>query len=547
MFGIPFPLSRRSFTPVAQLIVNPSGGVNYADAPTDVDPSQSPDCDNFIFRYNALQPRPLLSPSLENATPGIPGSPILGGKEVTDVFGNTYPLASNKTQLVWYSEGSWSVLSYVSAYGVNAQPAGSATDYWDVIDTYFDQRDENIAVLANNSYQTLYCWQSNTTVFSSLTGAPMARVVESFNNYLLAANVKSGSSVYVQRIQWSDRGSASSWTGGLSGFEDLLSMHGQITRLMGQENRVVVMSDQEIWQGLPVDYPYIFNFQPLDRNVGCPYPWTATVTPAGIFFLGTGLQVYWLPKTGGPAQPIGHKVLKFLRDNIDVPERSWGVYDSTYNQYQLYYPIQSGSGYPQRALFLNIGSDAGAEAGAWGPQSFDLSGGQLNCSRGFEANKVTSSGTTWGGAGSLTWAQANLQWNQIGGTSYGRAVHLGTSAGSLAFYGTANTGTDPSTPVLHRWRSLAYGGNDPTHEKTLLELRLDYQADAPSTITVRTSADQGGTFDTGVRVELPACSQQSQVRAFVYASARYPMWEILTEDRNFKLLRMYASMKPTGR
>ena len=544
-FGV--PLNIRSRSADTHLIVEPVGGINVADAPTDIAPSQSPSCDNMIFQDNAVLTRPGLTPKTTNHRPMTAGVPVLGGIEVTDVVGTTYPLISGRTQFAWYSNGSWSLLSYVAAYGVNAQPAAGATDYWDITQTYLDVQDENIAIAANESYQTLYCWESGTTVFSTLTGAPMAKCIESFNNFVLAGNIQSGGSRYVQRVQWNDRGSASSWTGGLAGFEDLLSMHGGITRLMGQENRVVVMGEQEIWQGLPVDYPFLFSFQPLDRNVGCPYPWTAAVTPAGIFFLGHDLQVYWLSKSGGPAQPVGHRVHKFLRDNIDTPERSWGVYSSIYNQYQLYFPAVGGAGYPERAVFLNVDTNAGAEAGAWAPQSFNFTDGTPQAlSRGFEAFNTSSSGTTWGGAGTLTWGAAAQQWNQMGSASEERAVFTGTSGGTMYFYAPQGRATG-IFPVDARWRSLAYAGFAPERQKALTEIRIDYTADSNSSLTLRTSTDQGGTFDAGVALNLPATSGMSQLRAFVYTTSRYPCWEVLSQSAAYKLYRFWVSMRVTGR
>ena len=550
-FGSPLrvpPASRES-----QLILNPIGGVNSSDAPTDIDPGQSPSCDNMIFRYGTMEPRPCLTSKGTNPQPFH--GPILGGFDSTDVRGANYPVVSGQTQFAWYTGGGWSLLSYVSSFGLNAPPNAGANDYWDSAQIYDANTDQMMVVFANNSYQTLYCWDSGTSVFSTMTGAPMAKTLDVYDNYILAGNIASGNSIYVQRIQWNDRGSASSWTGGLSGFEDLLAMHGEINRVMGQENRVVILGDQEVWQGIEAAYPDIFSFQPLDRNIGCPYPWTAAITPAGIFFLGRDLQIYWLSKFGGPAQPVGHRVLKVLRDTITNPERAFAVYDSMYNEYQLYYAINSGTGYPQRALFLNIAEATRTlgsqyqvtEAGSWAPQSFDLPGGSISLTRGFDALNPVSSGTSWGGCGTLTWAQASQTWGQMGGTTTNRAVHLGTSTGTIAYLsGTVNSDFS-GVAVQARWRSLAYSGYEPTKEKTITEVRLDYQADSSSSMTLRVSTDQGGTFGPGIALNLPVCSQESQTRAFPYSSARYPCIEVLSEGQRWRLMRIWTNMRVTGR
>src|SRR3990167_5271756 len=205
-YGSPLRIANRSLTSI--LIIEPTLGIDASQPSVDVPLGSTPSCDNYIMREGALEPRPMLSLRQTNPQP-MGAIPILGGAEIISVTGDRYPLVSGTTRWAWYSNTSWSVLSYVAAYGVDDPPAGTDTNYWDFTQIYQVDRDENIAVGASGSYQSLYCWQSNTTVFSTLTGAPRATTVAAFDNFLLAANIRSVNSDYVQRIQWSDRGSAS--------------------------------------------------------------------------------------------------------------------------------------------------------------------------------------------------------------------------------------------------------------------------------------------------------------------------------------------------
>ena len=66
-------------------------------------------------------------------------------------------------------------------------------------------------------------------------------------------------------------------------------------------------------------------------------------------------------------------------------------------------------------------------------------------------------------------------------------------------------------------------------------------------MTLRTSGDQGWTFDAGIPLNLPATSVQSQVRVFVYTSSRYPCLDILSTGAAYKLYRFWANMRVTGR
>lgn len=537
-YGFPLQIPNRSLTSV--LIIEPTLGLDSSQPSVDVPLGSTPSCDNYLLREGALEPRPMLSLKPGNPQP-LGAVPILGGTEVISVTGDRYPLISGTTRWAWYSNNSWSALSYVPAFSLNDPPGATDTNYWDFTQIYQVDRDENIAVGASGSYQSLYCWQSNTTVFSTLTGAPRATTVAAFDNFLLAANIRSDNSDYVQRIQWSDRGSASSWTAGLSGFEDLLQMRGDITRLLPLENRVIVFGENETWQGFRSDFPNLFVFQPVDTAVGCPYPWTAAVTPRGILFLGRDYHVYLLPKEGGQPVSIGQRLHRAIRNLIDRPERAWGAWDHTTDVYQLNYAIKGGSGRPQRAAWLNL------ESGAWAPQSYDPISGGLSLTRGFEV-QLSSSATTWGGlqAAGITWASLNVTWADLAGASEERAILAGSSAGTLYYFNSAAT-SDNGTAVRSYWQSSSLGGEMPGVTKTMTRLYLDYQADSASTLTVAISQNQGSSFNEGRGLRLPPASGLSQARADVYVASRYPTFRVESEGCRYRLYRFMAELRLGGR
>lgn len=533
-YGVPLQIPNRSLTSV--LIVEPTVGVDSSQPSVDVPLGSTPDSQNYIMREGALEPRPMLSLRGANPQP-MSTIPILGGLEVIGVTGDRFPLVSGTTTMAWYSNNSWGVLSYVSAYGLNDPPSGSDIQYWDFTQIYQVDRDENIAVGAPGSYQSLYCWQANTTTFSTLTGAPRATAVAAFDNFLLAANIRSGTSDFVQRIQWSDRGSASSWTAGLSGFEDLLQMRGDITRLLPLENRIIVFGENETWQGYRSDFPNLFVFQPIDTAVGCPYPWTATVTPQGILFLGRDYHVYLLPKQGGQPVSVGQRLHRSIRNLIDRPERAWGCWDHTTDVYQLNYPIKGGSGRPQRAAWLDL------ESGAWAPQSYDPVAGSLSLTRGFEI-QLSSSATTWGGlqAAGITWSTLNMTWADLAGASEERAILAGSSAGTL-YYLNSNATSDNGTPVRSYWQSSSLGGDTPSVTKTMTRLYMDYQADSASSLTVSISQNQGASFDGGQPLAIPPSSGISQARADVYVASRYPTFRLESEGARYRLYRFLVELR----
>lgn len=537
-FGYPLPVTPVSS--VSVLVAEPVGGVNYAQPASDLPLGQASQSLNWITKDGFLEKRGML---LARSTQSVnPGTPILGGMEAVTVTGAATPIASYATRPVWYSAGSWSVASYVSAYGTDAPPSASSASYWDMAMIYSPTVDENVVVLANQSWQTLVAMQVGTNVFSTLTGAPQARAVAAFDNFLVAMNVLEGSANYVQRVQWSDRGSYSSWTGGLSGFVDLLDMTGQGMRLVPQDNVLLAFSDREVWGGRRVDFPFILDFQPLDRSVGAPYPWTVALTRAGTMWLGRDWNVYLLPTGGASATKVGAPVQRLIASEIDLPERATACYNADTDQYELWYPITGGNGRCQRAVYFDL------KTGAWSPQALDPSldvtrvwGGTLG---------ATSTSTTWSSASAaaLTWAAATGSWQgQFGGTNAGPiATYAGSSGGTLYTFSPSGT-SDSGVTVEARWRSGGFGGEEPGRTKTVLEVRVDYLADSASSLTVRASRDQGASFDAGQRLTLPTASAESQVVAHLFTPSRYPVVEVVSDTGRPKVARLWVHTRRQGR
>src|SRR5256886_3566554 len=538
----------RSSSLESVLIVEPTLGLDVSHPSVNAKPGGTPYREDFIIRDGGLDPRPMLSLDINNPQPV---DIVLGGAEIVAVGGIRYPFISGTTGAAAYIGGSWSRLSFGPAFGVNTPPAGSIANYADTTQIYDAAIDENLAVWAQGTPQSLYCWTSGATTFSSLTGAPQAQYVTAFNNYLVAFNLAGG---FVQRVQWNDRGSNSSWTGGLSGFADLLDMRGAGTRVMAQENRLVLFSEYEVWEGVPAAFPFIFNFDPIDRSVGCPYPWTAANTPAGIIFLSNDYNVYLISKWGGPARSVGDSVQKFIRENITQPQRAWAVYDRTFNQYQLYFPAKAGTGHPQQALFLNVVKVQYSPIivqvgeGAWSLQTFDKTGGQLALTRGFEA-QTSSNGTSWQALknASVTWGSLTNSWADFAGqTNALRAIHVGSSHGTMYYLNSGAT-SDNGLPVRSIWRSHAMFGFEPNRQKTMNRMRIDYLSEGQSILTAEASASQGASFDQPIQVTLPANSVLSEAVFHFYTAARYPMFQVSSEGERYKLYRFWLSVRAGGR
>ena len=530
-------------------IYSPTDGLDVSHPPITIAPGSTPASDNFVILDGALEPRPMLS-LFTPSTSQIQGpTPVMGMVGLQDVRNGRYIVWSGSTRHAVYglttAPTSWSLLSYVSAGGISdppfVTPNGGA---WDYAQIYSAEADENLLFMAPSSYQTLYVHHPDTTVFSSQTAGPRTRFLASLDNYLVAFNVREGGSDFPQRVRWTDRGSASSWTGGLSGQEDLLTMKGAGTRLVTQDNALVLFSDEEIWKGTPGGGVFVWNFAPYDQNRGCPYSWTIAPTPLGLMFLGKDYQVYLLPKGGGLAQPVGQRLHREIRRTILNPERSWAVFDNTNGRYQLHYAVVGGSGQPQRAAYLDV------DDGSWMPQSFDSAGGTLSLTRGVEV-QIPSSGTTWGGlqASGITWGglqAAATAWSDFYGAVGGNTVLVGSSRGTVYSLSSAGT-SDNGTAVLCRYRTPGLLANDPAEQKTVREFRLAYQGDSRSSITVDYSQTVGASSAVSNALSLVTASVASQAIDYPYFGARYPTVEVSSEGFRYRLFQFFLTYVRGGR
>lgn len=561
-FGEVVPLRLRSEATV--IIVEPTG-IDESRAPTNTDPGSTGKVrfntysENFIIRDGALEPRPKLSQHTLNAKPL--GGTILGGTDVLSSTGSRYHLVSSTTRLAYHSIFSYSPLSYVSSFGYSAPPSSTTYDRTNFVQIYEPRVDDMLAVMSvTSSYQTLFCWQSGTTVFSNLTSAPRARHVAVLDNFVIAGNIRdvgSAQSKYIQRVQWSDRGNPSNWTSGLSGFQDLLDAKGQITRIVGQESRIVLFFDEEIWVGARDVFPNIFRFAPLDRAVGTRYGQTVAETPIGIIFLGSDHMVYLLPTGGGPAVNIGQKVTAVIRAGpfLDPDGQPWAVYDGATRAYQLYLPFKSDPVVPDSALHYTV------DDGKWALQSYINTstnvGRFLTCGwAGRHQGYNSGNGDTWSSvSGVYTWETYPFTWGHNLNPSGG--VHLPViftaSSDGTVYYLNSNSSTDDGTFIKARWRTGPLGGANPEAVKCINAYRVDYQTrggGGVSRISVGFSGPNNQNvinLDSTLTLEVSGNHPQVSGAGYTYVSSRYPVMEVATEDHNLKLYRFWIAARMGGR
>ena len=134
----------------------------------------------------------------------------------------------------------------------------------------------------------------------------------------------------------------------------------------------------------------------------------------------------------------------------------------------------------------------------------------------------------------------------MNGKATGRAIAVGSSAGTMFLLDSTGT-NDNGVAVVSRWQSGALLGDDPAEQKTVTELRIDYQSASASSVTAQYSRDNGATFQGGQAVPMPAASVMSQGVAYPYLAARYPMFEVFTQGVRHRVARFQMTFLRGGR
>ncbi len=323
-------------------------GLNFDTSPANLAPGSTISSDNWVMREGGITPRPGQIKLGNNPQIGVP---ITGGNDIVTSEGLHFQLVSGTTLMAYLASGtSWSNLSWIPGFAGGRAPNPATTHWW--VNQSVRSDGSVIAFMApttpdsNASGGAVTCWVPGEAVWSTLTGNVPAKAVVSFSNYLMLWST--GTFIgptyipYPTRVQWSDRGNCLDiipTSVNLAGYEDLLDARGRGTGAAVVENKVILFTEDETWQGVELGVPGFaqFQFSPLDRSVGCRRPFTIQNTPDGVMFVGQDNYIYLIPKTGGPPVLVSKQVSQMLRG----ADSSWGVYNIPEHRYELYATVLS--------------------------------------------------------------------------------------------------------------------------------------------------------------------------------------------------------------
>ncbi len=472
-FGFTRPSRPRSTTTSVRFI--PTEG--FTELPDiEAPPGSITSGQNVWIRRGRLEPRWRLEQAADNILSDLP----TGAFNYDDVGGARFPVVTSQGTVAFLDNESYVSLQYVSGTS-NFPPTGGQNDQYYGTSVYLPRRDLNVGVFTNG-VDPLFAWggPSDNTGFSTLTQGPIAKDVTLFANRVVAFNIRelSSSSRIVQRAQWSVGGDPEDWLGIGSGFEDLVDMRGQGTRILSTEDEMVLMSTEEIWRGRLIRGDFIFQFSSLNKEVGAPFAKPVIQTKAGIFWLGSDSNIYHLQ--GTQLRQVGNDIQRTIRDTIANEKAAFFGYNDELQQLTFYYSTNP-IGQPDRAFTLHLKDRA-----KWTPQAFSDPVAQS-----FQLN-IPSSATTWGGLTGNLSAQSQTYNDLLGAASTPDEALL-TSVGTTAFF-SDSADSDLGATVLSQ---AVFGGlfsADADNVKFSNRLRVDARADSASSLTVSVSGNLGGTY-----------------------------------------------------
>ena len=494
-------------------IFTPVGGLHRGVSPEDIPAGFTPVAYNFIADQGGIKPRSGLS-QYKGGTTGL-AAPALGAFRMVDTAANEYLIGPSARTLAVYNSATdaWSTLSYVrpSGWGADSSPSGTSRQYFQATSVYDAGYDNFLAVLTNNvDVPSAFTLRSNQTTFSNLTDflslASHARDVTTFDNRLVWWNVGTPTEEFVTRVMWSARGLPRNYQllDG-AGFEDLLDMRGEGTRVIVDKNGIVLFTDEQIWRGVSRRDAYVFDFYPIETEMGAPYANTIVSTPVGIIFLGIDLDLYIIE--GDTVRPLivdeeANRVKFFLDEEVLEPLRAWATYNPTNRRYELNYKAtDSTDGFPNRALYYHVTERS------FFPQRFGV---ELSAGVDF-----TDLGTP------LIWDDTVSTWDDIA-TTWEEQVNAGSGIGSFAFTKAgvaerflASATDDDGTAFGAQWTSHALGRDDPMRYDQLFEVFLNYKNASASSATVVFASDLDFSSTESFRIPLDSTTYG---RAFIPGS-----------------------------
>lgn len=546
-----FPLGGQPRSAFTYQTLDPTQGLRLDVTPSNLEPGQASVASNVVLRYGAIQCRP----GFERDSPsGAPVSSATSWRQ-TGFRGAMFHDPNTGYDYRFLFEGpsaafyggfatGTSVASYISSLGTSLEYSVSTgafargqdpVVFRNVYDLTAD--DWSLVWAVDRAELPPFQWFSSNTTYTHLTDDIRAHFITPFDNRLMAWNSRySGDpQMYPTRVIWSDRGDVRAWspsaTTVTAGYEDLLDMAGRGTWIEGFDQRVILFSDREIWQGYVGTPPFTFLFSPLNRQIGCVYGQTVKQTPSGLAFVGSDGRAYLL----GQDNSLRH--ISAAVDRRGLGTRA--VYDPMTREYRVFDAANAQS---YRAF--NI------DSGVW--------------TEGHVSTTTVSDGVDFNGMHDVwsgdrdTYGVADLPNPNIGTPSmfYTSGLTAYAADPSATFGKNGDSGSSviagpsavPVNPCTMDWRGPVFTGTV-NRSVTVRSVGLDYRSEQTSHVTVGVSYDGGATFPSESRITLVPTTGNAESRqtAWLYGSGGKPLVRVQSSQTSQAITRLHVEGQIGGR
>ena len=529
-------------------IIDPTKGMHAGFSPQELPPGYTPDSQNFVVQDGSITPRSGLS--RYDSTFSL-GDAARGAFEFVDTAGQRYVFgASHTTFGVLASDApSWNTLLYSASSPEGASPSGDWTDRWQGASIYCSAIDANVAVFTNGRDLPKYAvLQPSLATFSDFTwvSSLISRAVSAcaFDNRLVFFDVGDSTYSEPQRAVWSDRGDPLSYPA--TNYADLLDMAGTGQVVVAEKDGIVLFSDREIWRGQRRTDIYAFDFYPVFKSFGCPFPRTIVSTPLGIIFLGADFEVYLLNGTQvlalGPTtpQPVGapqpqnpSRIQQHLSKRIHKAEMALSAYDPFNRVYALFY-CTGDDIFPTDALFYHLNN------GACFRQKLSLG---VSCA--VDAEDREEDITFDSISPAYTWGDYDVMLDDATLSPAPRRLQVWSADGTPYRFHSAQT-SDDGTAIDARWRSHALGQSDQFRYETLWEIGVEHATPSACSLGLHTSSDMGATFGSAYTRSLSSTSAGNAILP-AYETASSPLFEVRVVDGGRpRIARLQARLRDAG-
>jgi hypothetical protein len=201
------------------------------------------------------------------------------------------------------------------AYVIRKSFALTVTDDWQVAYVIMPPggTDELWGIFVNGTE----IWYYDGTTFADLAGTTLgAKFIKSYYDHIVIGFVTDGSDSLPQSIYWNERGDPTDWTGGSSGYVDLLQGTGEITGLEVLHQRMYVTKNDSIVEGYytgDATVPFIFNEDKIYK-AGCVNGKTLVNNSKELLFQSADNILSF---DGFQVNPIGDEVATDLIQNVN--------------------------------------------------------------------------------------------------------------------------------------------------------------------------------------------------------------------------------------